>query len=244
MDAIITAMVSGKGGTGKSTTAVFCGAALAALNKKTVVIELAPGMRSVDIIAGVSDKAVFDLDDVLCGHISPAKAVVQSERYEGLFILPAPYVAASITPENVKQLCTIMRPHFQHIILDVAAGIGIPFDTAAAIAHRVIIIETPDIIALRDGRALVDMLSDKIEYIRLILNKVNAERIFNTNALQDLDEAIDIVSARLLGVIPESEIIHTAAVCGGTLKPKSIEDEIFTAIAKRMIGEDVPLIFQ
>ena len=52
---------SGKGGTGKSTVSVLVGARLASLGKRVLLIELDSGLRSVDIIAGVSGRTVYDL---------------------------------------------------------------------------------------------------------------------------------------------------------------------------------------
>ena len=55
MDAIITAFASGKGGTGKTTVATLTGAALAALGRQVVLMELAPSLglagRIVDLVS-------------------------------------------------------------------------------------------------------------------------------------------------------------------------------------------------
>ena len=83
MNAQTIMVCSGKGGTGKSTIAVLVGAHLAALNKKVLLIELDSGLRSVDIIAGVYGKTVYDIEDVLCGRCDGEKAVVQSPLYPG-----------------------------------------------------------------------------------------------------------------------------------------------------------------
>ena len=75
MPAEILMLCSGKGGTGKSTVSVLTGASLAAQGKRVLLIELDSGLRSVDIIAGVYGKTVYDIEDVLCGltfRISPS----------------------------------------------------------------------------------------------------------------------------------------------------------------------------
>jgi septum site-determining protein MinD len=244
MDALITAVISGKGGTGKSVTSVFVSAALAALGKKVVLVELAPGMRSVDIIAGVSEQAVFDISDVLSGQVPPAKAVVESSVYPGLHVLPAPYAGGRIVPKMVQQLCVRLRPHFEFIMLDVAAGYGPAFQTAAAVAHRFILVETPDPLALRDGRALVDFLEGHPAPMRLVLNRVDPVRVLYDGVLRDLDEAIDMVGAQLLGVVPESALVRKAGAGVATLSPKSEAGGIYQAIARRILGEDIPLIIE
>ena len=53
MNAQCIMVCSGKGGTGKSTVSVLLGACLARLGRKTLLVELDSGLRSVDIIAGV-----------------------------------------------------------------------------------------------------------------------------------------------------------------------------------------------
>ena len=52
---------SGKGGTGKSTVSVLLGAGLARLGRKVLLVELDSGLRSVDIIAGVYGRTVYDI---------------------------------------------------------------------------------------------------------------------------------------------------------------------------------------
>ena len=244
MDAIIIAFASGKGGTGKSTTAVYVGAALAALQKKVVLVELATGLRSVDIIAGVSERAVFDIADVLNGSVEPARAVVASPLYPGLSIMPAPDMGGAITKVNLQALCTRLRPHFDFILLDVAMGFGPAFEAAAAVAHRMFLVETPDPVALRDGRTLVDVGHNLPPQLRLILNRVDARRILSDGVLVDLDEAIDIVGVRLIGVVPESAVIQKAAAKSEALPQSSVAAQVYTAIAQRILGQDRPLIYQ
>lgn len=244
MDAVILAVVSGKGGTGKSTTSVFVGAALAAQGKKVVLVELASALRSVDIIAGIADRVVFDIEDVLSGRTPPSKAVVASPVYPGLDVIPAPYVGGQIVAESLQLLCARFRPHYDFIILDVAAGYGRAFRAAAVVAHRVLLVETPDPVALRDGRTLVDMMRDSAVQLRLVLNRVNPKTVLESNVLNDLDEAIDIVGVQLIGVIPDSAAILQAAAGGEPLVPGGREDRVYAAIAKRILGEEVPLVVQ
>lgn len=242
MDALITAFVSGKGGTGKSTTAVYVGAALASLGKSVVLVELAPSLRSVDIIAQVAEQAVFDIEDVLSGRAAPGKAVIQSPLNENLFVIPAPYTGGRIVPESMQLFCTRLRPHFDFILLDVAAGFGPAFQAAASVAHRINLVEMPDPVSLRDGRALVNMLDGHPAPLRLILSRVDAKQVIADGALADLDEAIDIVGVQLLGVIPQSEAIRQAGMGIKPLPPNSRENKVYLAIARRMLGEEVPLI--
>lgn len=245
MDAVTIAFVSGKGGTGKSTTTVFVGGALAGLGKKVLLIELDSGLRSVDIIAGVSGETIFDVEDVLSGRCEAEKAVVDSPLYKGLSIISAPYSGGNvITSAGLKGLCNQLRSHFDYILLDTAAGIGVPFKAATETARRIMLVLTPDPVALRDGRLIADRLleEDETRILRLILNRVNGERLLQDGVLKDLDEAIDIVGIQLLGVVGESSAILKSGASGDALPHRSRERQVYRAIAQRITGEDVPLV--
>ena len=99
---------SGKGGTGKSTVSVLVGARLASLGKRVLLIELDSGLRSVDIIAGVYGKTVYDIEDVLCGRCDGDKAVVQSPLYPGLSVISAPYEGGSVRTAPLSRLSAAM----------------------------------------------------------------------------------------------------------------------------------------
>lgn len=244
MDAQVIAFVSGKGGTGKSTTSVYVGAALASLGKRVLLVELDAGLRSVDIIAGVSGQTVYDIEDVLAGRVKPSKAIVQSSLYKGLSVVAAPYAGRQLTAKTLRVLCQRLAPFFEYILLDSAAGVGLAFQAAVWAANQVLLVLTPDPVALRDGRVIADGLQDSGRPMRLILNRVNSERILKDKLIRDLDEAIDTVGVQLLGVIPESPVILTSGM-GGTALPKtSVESTVYRAIACRLAGEDVPLQFR
>lgn len=74
MNAQTIMICSGKGGTGKSTVSVLLGAQLGAWGRRVLLIELDSGLRSVDMIAGVYGKTVYDIEDVLCGRCDGSKA--------------------------------------------------------------------------------------------------------------------------------------------------------------------------
>ena len=78
MGANVIMVASGKGGTGKSTVAVLLGAELAARGRRVLLVELDSGLRSVDYIAGVYGKTVYDVEDVLNGRCEAGKAVVEA----------------------------------------------------------------------------------------------------------------------------------------------------------------------
>lgn len=56
------------------------------------------------------------------------------------------------------RLLQAVRPYFDLILLDTAAGMGAPFTAAATVADRALLVLTPDPVALRDGKIVADRL--------------------------------------------------------------------------------------
>lgn len=242
MSAKIMMIASGKGGTGKSTLSVLIGAALAATGRRVLLIELDSGLRSVDIIAGVCGKTVYDIEDILSGRCEADKAVVESPVYPRLSVVSAPYAGGEIREHALRVLVGKLAEVFDIILLDTAAGMGAPFCAAKAVAHTGLIVITPDLVTMRDGRLVADeMLAADVGEVRLIINKVQVGR-GTANPIKNLDECIDTVGAQLLGVVPDSRRIAMAAACGEALAPGTTEKKVLDFIAARLLGEDAPLI--
>ena len=233
MNAQCIMVCSGKGGTGKSTVSVLLGACLARLGRKTLLVELDSGLRSVDIIAGVYGRTVYDIEDVLCGRCEGAKAVVPSPLYPGLSVISAPYEGGAVEAAPLGRLLTAMRPYFDFILLDTAAGMGAPFTAASTVADKALLVLTPDPVALRDGKIVADRL----------LAGVRRESFGKNAAVADLDECIDTVGVQLLAVIPESRVLQLAGA-NGTVPPAADPAVVAgQAMAKRLCGQRVPLTF-
>ena len=214
--------------------------------RKTLLVELDSGLRSVDIIAGVYGRTVYDIEDVLCGRCEGAKAVVPSPLYPGLSVISAPYEGGAVEAAPLGRLLTAMRPYFDFILLDTAAGMGAPFTAASTVADKALLVLTPDPVALRDGKIVADRLlagGRPQSAVRLVMNRVRRESFGKNAAVADLDECIDTVGVQLLAVIPESRVLQLAGA-NGTVPPAADPAVVAgQAMAKRLCGQRVPLTF-
>ena len=202
MNGKVIMIASGKGGTGKSTAAVYIGAQLAAMGRQVLLVELDAGLRSVDIISGVYGRTVYDVEDILSGRCIPEKAVVESPLYPGLQVISAPYSGGDVSAAPLVKLVEALSKHLDYILLDTAAGMGAPFVAAAAVSRLALLVLTPDPVALRDGRIVADWLYTHSKAVpRLVINRVDPARQYRS-AVPDLDECIDTVAAQLIAVIP------------------------------------------
>ena len=242
MGANVIMVASGKGGTGKSTVAVMTGAALAARGHRVLLVELDSALRSVDYIAGVYGKTVYDVEDVLSGRCDAGKALVESPLYPGLFVISAPYSGGQVDAAALQSFLHQAGDVFDEIVLDTAAGMGAPFEAARSVADLALICVTPDPVALRDGHIVCDALYESCNQVRLVINKV--PRTLANQGIRDLDECIDTVGAQLLGVVPYSTALMRAGATGTALGREEKAARVFTAIAARLSGVHVPLIIR
>lgn len=243
----IISVMSGKGGTGKSTITAALAKALALKKCRVLAVDLDIGLRSLDILLSLENKVVFDFGDILDSKCKLDAAVVPHTTIKGLYLLSSPNkLSKSFTIEGLISLIKTISASFDYILLDMPAGLGISIIMASRLADLNLLITTPDTTTLRDTKKVVDALSDTSDITsRLIINRVSRHAIQLSTA-ENLDEIIDKIGVQLLGVIPEDEWINA----GNNLKAKKksknskLSKEIIDAIARRIQGEYVPLILR
>ena len=235
---------SGKDGVGKSTLAVFVGAALAMGNEKTLIIELDNGFRSIDVISGTYGKLIYDINDVLTGKVEPQRAIVKSPISENLFVMSAPYSSSQLHIEDFVRLTTSLSEEYGHVIIDTAATAGAIF-SAASCAMRAILITTADPVNVRNSKIISDRLIHEysITNTRLIINRVNQSSV-QAGIVPNLDFVIDSIGAQLIGVVPETLDIALASSGIRAFVSGSPSIRVFMNIAARMNGDDVPLLIR
>ena len=238
----VAAIVSGKGGVGKSTLAVGLGTAASQLGKQVLVVEFDAGLRGIDIMLGLTG-IVYDLGDLLEGRCCISSAILEAPSTPGLFAIAAP--ASLIGPmelSDIQLLVSGLRPYFDLILLDMPAGLGFSVRASRAAADMVLVAATPDPVCIRDGGQLVQSLTEAgCSQHRLIINRV-CRKLLRRQIVQDLDEVIDGVGSQLIGVVPEDREIQLAAASGKPLSARSEIQQVCSAIVRRMDGEYIPLL--
>ncbi len=84
------AVVSGKGGTGKTSLTAGVGAALAQSGRRVLCLDCDIGLRNLDLALGLSDRTLMDFSDVAQNRCSLDLAAVEHPKIPGLFLLTAP----------------------------------------------------------------------------------------------------------------------------------------------------------
>ncbi len=232
----IITVASAKGGVGKSSFCCGVGKSLSVKGKRTLLIDMDIGVRSLDILLGVADKTVYNWGDVLKGNCDYRKATITVDNE--LYLLPAPIdFSEEYSVENFKKMIEQIQNKFDFVILDSPAGLEKGFNLSVSVSDTCVVISTPDPISIRAATYAADNIKKQgVNDIRLVINKFNKRLHKNI----DVDEFIDTVSARLLGIIPESQEIYKS-VNGSKIHYECKGNRAFVRIACRIIGTNIPL---
>jgi septum site-determining protein MinD len=237
-------VTSGKGGTGKTTTVGAVAACLAALGNRTLCLDCDVGLKNLDITLGLSEFPVADFSDVIHGTTALKDACTEHPEIKNLWYLGAP---SELTPEEIDaggmvKLMDEIREEFDYCLIDSPAGIGAGFRLATVSADMAIVVCTGDTSSMRDGQKVVAALMDNgYTDIRLLVNRVRP-KLFK-KVMATVDDIIDTVGARLIGIIGEDEGVIIAANKERplVLYEDKLAAEQFLRVAMRITGEKVPL---
>jgi septum site-determining protein MinD len=246
MGAKVITITSGKGGVGKTTTTANLGVALARMGKRVVCIDADIGLRNLDVIMGLENRIVYDLVDVVEGRCKLRQAMIKHKLFPELYLIPAAQTRdkSAVSPADMIQLTDQLRPDFDYVLVDSPAGIERGFRNAVAPADQVLIVTNPEVSAVRDADRIIGLLEAEGKGPgRLILNRVKADMVRRGEMLS-ADDVTDILAIPLIGIVPEDEYVVSASNSGTpvTMNDQSRAGIAFRNIARRLEGEDVPLI--
>ena len=233
----IIVITSGKGGVGKTTTAVNLGAAINFFNKDVLVVDGNLSTPNVGVILGSSEVPI-NLNHVLSKKADLLEAVYEHDS--GLKIMPSSLSIKElkkIKPEKMKSLKSELKRLGDYIILDSAAGLGIEANSAIETADELILVTNPEMPAITDALKTIKLAEEKKVKIKgIIITRVKK----NKSEMQP-DVVKDMLEVPILGSVPEDDITQEALNLKDALvntHPKSNSARAYKEIAAKLIGVD------
>ncbi|MBQ4040232.1 MAG: AAA family ATPase [Oscillospiraceae bacterium] len=239
----VIVVASGKGGTGKTTAVGAIGSCLAAMGNSTLCVDCDSGLRNLDITLGMTGFAASDLSRVVDGECTLHEAIIKHPDIENLSFMDAPpFYRVEYDLRKAKDVFAEIRETFDFCLLDAPAGIGPDVMFTASLADMAIIVATGDASSIRDGQVMsVKLREAGIEDVRLLVNRVRG-RMFSATG-STVDNMIDAIGARLIGVIKEDREVTLSANLETPLVLYSRKSAAkgFLKVAQRIAGVDVPI---
>ena len=173
----LIAVVSGKGGTGKTSVCAGIATALAESGKRVLCVDCDVGLRNLDISLGMSDCGGLSFLDV-CEFGYELENAPHHPIYDNLSFLTAPMNRSpeDINTESFIALFQRARERFDYIFLDAPAGVDAGFRLVCAAADSFLVVTGAGPAAVRDAARVGELLelAGKTN-ARLIVNRVDKD---------------------------------------------------------------------
>lgn len=171
----IICVASGKGGVGKTFLSIALAQALARQGKRVLLFDGDLGLANIDVQLGLM--AERDLGGVISGRLSLTDAIT---RYEtgGFDVIAGRSGSGSLATLTRGQLdglrdgLKLLAARYDHVILDLAAGVDEPVRLLAEIAGTLLVVTTDEPTALTDAYAFMKLTAAPVRHAdcRILVN--------------------------------------------------------------------------
>jgi cell division ATPase MinD len=233
----IIVITSGKGGVGKTTTAVNLGAAINYFGKDVLIVDGNLTTPNVGLHFG-SPEVPINLNHVLQKKADVFEAVYEHES--GVKIMPSSLSIKElkkIKPEKLKDFKKEFNKISDYVIVDSAAGLGEEALSSLEIADELIVVTNPEMPAITDALKVIKIAEQLNKKIRgVIVTRVRK------NLFEMTPETVkEMLEVPIIGMVPEDSRIQEALSLKNAVvhtHPKSRAARAYKEIASRII--DVP----
>ncbi|MCI1857908.1 MAG: P-loop NTPase [Sporolactobacillus sp.] len=176
----IVAVISGKGGVGKSVFCANFSIALRALNKSVLIIDLDVGMANIGCLFG--REAPYSLVDCIHDHLELEDVVIRGPN-EVFYIsggnrLNQLFHFNQANLQVVLEQIEALRSRFDVILLDFGAGVSENLIYFMLAVDRIVLVTTPEPTAITDGYSALKLLlaANPSLDISCVVNMVESSR--------------------------------------------------------------------
>ena len=243
----LIAVLSGKGGTGKTSLCAGIASALALSGERVLCIDCDIGLRNLDISLGLTDYCALTFTDVASGNY-PLDSATRHPEFPNLFFLTAPAncTCADVNEAEFAALLSEAKKQFQFILLDAPAGIEAGFQLCAKHADQVILVTSADPASVRDAARAGELLEKMGKtQVRVAVNRVN-EKLYKIVRVT-VDDVMDRAGLPLIGIVADDPDVTLAAAFEKPLLVYNKRSEAAKAckrIAKRVQGFPEPIPYK
>ena len=231
----IYSVISGKGGVGKTTSAINLGLSMTEFGKEVIIVDANLTTPNIGLHLG------SPIIPVALNHVMNNQAKVEEAIYEhesGTKIMPASISMAGVDRLNYEKLADVtkkLKKIADSIILDSPAGLGEEARAAINASDEIVIITNPEISAVTDALKTIKLAEE--------LNKKVTGAIItrqeNKRWEMPLESIKDMLEIPILGIIPEDDSVkESQRMKNGVIHthPRSRAAKAYRKVSRRILG--------
>ena len=230
-------VISGKGGVGKTTSAINLGSCMNSLGRDVVIVDANITTPNVGLHFG-SPIAPITLNHVISGRANVEDAIYRHES--GTKIMPASLSMSELKNAKIEKISDVtkkLRKMADHIILDSAAGLGDEAKEAIRASDDIIIVANPEICSITDALKTIKLAeSMKRNVIGVIITRYRGDYLD-----MKIDTIKDMLEVPILGIIPEDDSVRESLHRKNPVvytHPRSKAAKAYKKIARRILGPE------
>ncbi len=229
----VIAVVSGKGGVGKTTTAINLGAALNFLGKTVTVVDGNMTTPNIGVYMGVPIVPIslhqvlggkHDINEAVYIHRSGTRMVLASIALKDL---------KKLDMSKLKKAVTGLEGVSEYVIIDSSPGLSKEANAAIEAADEVIVVTNPEMPAVTDALKTMKLCKQLGVKVRgVLVAKTNVK-----NADMPLKDIEEVLETSVIGVIPEDRavkfshamkdaVVHTHPKSAAAVQYKTLAAEV------------------
>ncbi|QIB73041.1 AAA family ATPase [Halogeometricum borinquense] len=233
----VYAVVSAKGGVGKTTTTTNLAAALAASGADVAVVDGDLGMANLAGSLGV-DSSGATLHDVLAGEAELEAATRRGPH--GMTVVPGSAdldAFARADPEGLHDVLSALRENHDYVLLDTGAGLSNDTVVPLTYVDEILLVSTTGRDALGDTEKTRQVAARlDVPVAGAVITRVDPDNPQQSAVESTLD-------ATVLSSIPRADVVRNAGDAGEpltTYAPGSSAAAAYRALAADLTGESLP----
>jgi len=232
----VYAIISGKGGVGKTTTAINLGTSLNQLGEDVIIVDGNFTTPNIGIHLGAP------IVPVTINHVLNGQAKLEDSIYEhdsGTKIIPASLSLKETEKINYKKFPDItkkLKKITNHILIDSAAGLGQEARAAILASDEIIIVTNPEMAAVTDALKTIKLAEEMNTSVRgVIISRYKGGTNMPITNIQDMLES------EILGIIPEDKAVRHSQILKNAVihtHPRSKASKHYIIITRRLLGRE------
>ncbi len=228
-------ITSGKGGVGKTTTAINLAAVINELGHDVLLIDANLETPNVGLHFGAPVVPV-SLNHVLSGEAELHDAIYEHDS--GVKVMPASISLHDLKDLEIGEIGEIIkkvRKHAEYVIVDSAPGLGDGVLAAMKRSDEVLVVTNPNILSVTDALKVVKLAEELgANVCGTVVNRVKRSK--NEMSIDNIKEMLE---RPIVGVVPEDRCVeHALAKKEAVVHafPKSRATRAYYEIVSKLLG--------